>query len=192
MMRKIVFDIETSNTFSDVGSSNAADLDISVLCLHDSETNEYRHFLQEDFTELWGIIEGADMLIGYNSDHFDIPLLNKYYPGDLSQIKSLDLLKEIHKSLGRRIKLDSVAQATLGEKKSGHGLEALRWWRNGERQRVIDYCIQDVKVTKKIYEYALKNGKVKFKELGKVRDIILDTSEWETRQDAALTHTLPF
>ena len=191
-MRKIVFDIETSNTFSDVGSSNAADLDISVLCLHDSETNEYKHFLQEDFTELWGIIEGADMLIGYNSDHFDIPLLNKYYPGDLSQIKSLDLLKEIHKSLGRRIKLDTVAEATLGEKKSGHGLQALKWWRAGERQKVIDYCIQDVKVTKKIYEYALKNGKVKFKELGKVRDIILDTSEWETRQDAALTRTLPF
>ena len=191
-MRKIVFDIETSNTFSDVGSSNAADLDISVLCLHDSETNEYKHFLQEDFAELWGIIEGADMLIGYNSDHFDIPLLNKYYPGDLSQIKSLDLLKEIHKSLGRRIKLDTVAEATLGEKKSGHGLQALKWWRAGERQKVIDYCIQDVKVTKKIYEYALKNGKVKFKELGKVRDIILDTSEWETRQDAALTRTLPF
>ena len=191
-MRKIVFDIETSNTFSDVGSSNAADLDISVLCLHDSQTNEYRHFLQEDFTELWGIIEGADMLIGYNSDHFDIPLLNKYYPGDLTHIKSLDLLKEIHTSLGRRIKLDIVAQATLGEKKSGNGLEALSWWRNGEKQKVIDYCIQDVKVTKKIYEYALKNSKLKFKELGKSRDIPLDTSNWETRQDAALTHTLPF
>lgn len=191
-MRKIVFDIETSNTFSDVGSSSAADLDISVVCLHDSQTNEYRHFLQEDFTELWGIIEGADMLIGYNSDHFDIPLLNKYYPGDITHIKSLDLLKEIYQSLGRRIKLDTVAEATLGEKKSGHGLQALKWWREGEKQKVIDYCIQDVKVTKKIYDYALKNGKVKFKDLGKARDIVLDTTDWEKREDAALTHTLPF
>ncbi len=191
-MRKIVFDIETSNQFSDVGSADPTALDISVVCLHDSETDQYLSFLQEDFTELWKIIENADMLIGFNSDHFDIPLLNKYYPGDISHIKSLDLLKEIHQSLGRRIKLDTVAEATLGEKKSGHGLQAIQWWRNGERQKVIDYCIQDVKVTKNIYDYALKHGKVKYKDLGKIKDIQLDTNTWEEKQDSSLTHTLPF
>lgn len=191
-MRKIVFDIETSNTFGDVGSGNPAALDISVVCLHDSETGEYHSFLQEDFHKLWKFIEGADMLIGYNSDHFDIPLLDKYYPGDLSSIKSLDLLKKIHSSLGRRIKLDAVAQATLGEKKSAHGLQAIKWWRDGEKQKVIDYCIQDVKVTKNVYDYALKHGKVKYKDLGKVKDIQLDTKNWEEKQNSSLTHTLPF
>ncbi|MAZ67520.1 helicase [bacterium] len=191
-MRKIVFDIETSNQFSDVGSSDPAALDISVVCLHDSKTDEYTSFLQEDFGELWKVIEKADMLIGFNSNHFDIPLLNKYYPGDLTHIKSLDLLKEVSESLGRRIKLDIIAEATLGEKKSGHGLQALQWWRNGERQKVIDYCIQDVKVTKKVYDYAMKHGKVKYKDLGKVKDIPLNTTRWEEKEDAALTHTLPF
>ncbi len=191
-MRKIVFDIETSNTFGDVGSGNPAALDISVVCLHDSETDEYHSFLQEDFSKLWKIIEGADMLIGYNSDHFDIPLLDKYYPGDLTAIKSLDLLKEIHTSLGRRVKLDAIAQATLGEKKSGHGLQAIQWWRAGEKQKVIDYCIQDVKVTKKVYEYARKHGKVRYKDLSTIKDIQLDTSTWENKEDSSLTHTLPF
>lgn len=191
-MRKIVFDIETSNQFSDVGSGDPAALDISVVCLYDSYTDSYHSFLQEEFTQLWKIIEKADMLIGYNSDHFDIPLLNKYYPGDLSHIKSLDLLKEIHSALGRRLKLDSVAEATLGEKKSGHGLQAIQWWRNGEKQKVIDYCIQDVKVTKNIYDYALKHGKIKYKDLGKLKNVQLDTSQWEEKEDAALTHTLPF
>ncbi|MBL4644716.1 MAG: ribonuclease H-like domain-containing protein [Candidatus Pacebacteria bacterium] len=191
-MRKIVFDIETSNTFSDVGSGNPADLDISVVCLHDSATDEYHSFLQEDFSKLWKFIEGADMLIGYNSDHFDIPLLDKYYPGDLTTIKSLDLLKEIHASLGRRIKLDAVAQATLGEKKSGHGLQAITWWHAGEKQKVIDYCIQDVKVTKNVYEYAMKHGKVKYKDLSKIKDIQLDTSKWGDKEASTLTHTLPF
>ncbi len=191
-MRKIVFDIETSNTFGDVGSGNPAALDISVVCLHDSETDEYHSFLQEDFSKLWKFIEGADMLIGYNSDHFDIPLLDKYYPGDLTAIKSLDLLKEIHASLGRRVKLDAIAQATLGEKKSGHGLQAIQWWRAGEKQKVIDYCIQDVKVTKKVYEYARKHGKVKYKDLSTIKDIQLDTSTWENKEDSSLTHTLPF
>lgn len=191
-MRKITFDIETSNQFSDVGSSDASKLDISVVCLHDSETDSYHSFTQEQFGDLWKIIEHADMLIGFNSDHFDIPLLNKYYPGDLSHIKSLDLLKEIHASLGRRIKLDLIAEATLGYGKSAHGLEAIKWWRNGEVQKVIDYCIQDVKVTKEIYDYALKHGKVHYKDLGKKKDIVLDTKNWEEKEDSALTHTLGF
>jgi len=191
-MRKIVFDIETSNTFSDVGSGNPAALDISVVCIHDSKTDEYHSFLKEDFSKLWQFIEQADMLIGYNSDHFDIPLLDKYYPGDLSNIKSLDLLKEIYDSLGRRIKLDVVAQATLGEKKSAHGLQAIKWWHDGEKQKVIDYCIQDVKVTKNVYDYAMKHGKVKYKDLGKIKDITLDTTKWEEIEESSLTHTLPF
>ncbi|PCI29390.1 helicase [Candidatus Kaiserbacteria bacterium] len=191
-MRKIVFDIETSNQFSEVGSGDPAALDLSVICIHDSETDEYTSYLQEDLGSLWKILEGADMLIGFNSDHFDVPLLNKYYPGDLTSIKSLDLLKEIHASLGRRIKLDIIAEATLGEKKSGHGLDAIKWWRAGEKQRVIDYCIQDVKVTKDIYDYAMKHGKVKYKDLGKIKEIKLDTSKWEEKEDSTLTHTMGF
>jgi len=131
-VRKIVFDIETSNTFQQTGSADPAALNLSVICVHDSETDEYTTYLQEELSQLWPLIEKADMLIGYNSDHFDIPLLNKYYPGDLTRIKSLDLLKEIKNSLGRRIKLDSVAESTLGKKKIGHGLEAITWWKNGE------------------------------------------------------------
>ncbi len=191
-MRKIVFDIETSNQFSDVGSANPAALDISVVCIYDSESDAYLSFEQEQFSELWKYIESADMLIGFNSDHFDIPLLNKYYPGDLSHIKSLDLLKEVYESLGRRIKLDTIAEATLGKKKSGHGLQAIQWWRNGEKQKVIDYCIQDVKVTKEIYDYARAHNNVKYKDLGKIKEIPLDTAKWEEKRDAALTHTLPF
>ncbi len=191
-MRKITFDIETTGTFADAGSSNPADLDIAVVALHDSETNEYSYYLKEDFPKLWKILEHTDMLIGYNSDHFDIPLLNKYFPGELTHIKSLDILKEIYTSLGRRLKLDTVAEATLGESKSANGLQSIRWWKEGEIQKVCDYCVQDVKVTKRVYDFALKHGKLKYKDLGKVRDINIDTSKWEDKEDVALTHTLPF
>ena len=135
-MRKIIFDCETSNIFTDVGSSDAADLDLSVVCIYDSETDKYSSFFQEELKDLWPIFEKADILIGYNSDHFDIPLLNKYYSGDLTKIKSLDLLKEIKGSLGRRLKLDTIAEATLGTNKSGNGLEAVTWWKQGEKEKV--------------------------------------------------------
>ena len=111
-MRKIVFDIETKNVFQDVGSDNPADLDISLLCIYDYETNTYDSFLQEDFDRLWPLLEKAGMFITYNGDHFDIPLLNKYYKkagrGDLTKIRSLDILKEIKNCYGRRMKLDQV------------------------------------------------------------------------------------
>lgn len=191
-MRKITFDIETSNLFSDVGTNDPAKLDLSVVCIHDSETNSYSSYFVEDLNKLWPILEKTDMLIGYNSDHFDIPLLNKYYPGDLTKIKSLDLLKEIRASLGRRIKLDDVAEATLGKNKIGHGLEAIVWWRNGEKDKVVKYCLEDVKITKELYEYALKNKHVKFKEGPNVREIPLDPKLWEQKEEQVMTFTLPF
>ncbi len=194
-MRKITFDIETRNTFHDAGSNDPADLDISVVCIHDSATDEYTSYLQEDFPKLWPILEQADMLISFNGDHFDIPLLNKYYSGDLAKIKSLDLMVEVKNSLSRRIKLDTLAEATLGKNKSGHGLDAIIWWQNGEIDKIIKYCIEDVKITKELYDYALTNGKLLYKDFNAqnaVKEIKLDTAHWEKKDDSVMTFTLPF
>jgi DEAD/DEAH box helicase domain-containing protein len=191
-MKKIVFDIETSNLFAEVGSNDPSALDLSVICIYDYERDAYESYLQEDLPKLWPVLESADLLIGYNSDHFDIPLLNKYYSGDLTKIKSLDILREIKNSFGRRMKLDQIAEGTLGINKSGVGIEATVWWKNGEKQKVIDYCLDDVKITKDVYEYARANNKLLFKEGGELITIPLDTSKWEEKEDSALTHTLPF
>ncbi|MEI8339663.1 MAG: ribonuclease H-like domain-containing protein [bacterium] len=191
-MRKIIFDIETQNTFEEAGSSDPADLSISVLCYYDSADDSYHSLKYDELNKFWPIAEQADLLIGYNSDHFDIPLLNKYYAGDLTKIKSLDLLSEIKKSLGRRIKMDTVAEATLGINKSGHGLEAVAWWKSGEIDKIIKYCIDDVKITKEIYDYAMKNQCLKYKEFGEIKTIKIDTKDWETKADSNMTFTLPF
>ncbi len=191
-MRKIIFDIETQNVFSDVGKGDPTLLDIAIVAIHDSETNEYSTFIEEELNQLWPILERTDMLIGFNTDHFDIPLLNKYYPGDLSKIKSLDILKEIRNSYGRRMKLQQIAEGTLNKSKSGHGLEASEWWKRGEIDRVRNYCIDDVKLTKEIYDYARENNKLYFKEGGVNNEIKLDTSKWEEPNENKLTFTLPF
>jgi len=191
-MRKIVFDIETKNIFMDVGKNDPALLDISIVCIHDSETDSYDSFFEADFPRLWKILEKADLLIGYNSDHFDIPCLNKYYPGDLTRIKSLDILKEIKNGYGRRMSLDQVAEGTLGTKKIGHGLQAIRWWKEGDLDSLRKYCLEDVRITKEIYDYARKNNKLYFREGGVNNEIKLDASKWETAEKSALTYTLPF
>jgi uncharacterized protein YprB with RNaseH-like and TPR domain len=189
-MRKITFDIETIGDFS--ANGDFSNLEVTVVGIHDSETGQYRGFLKEEFSELWPIFERADMLIGFNSDHFDVPILNKYYTGDLTKIKSLDLLKEVKNILGRRLRLDNIAQATLGTGKSGHGLKAVEWWKNGEYEKVREYCLDDVRITKELYDYARKNNSLKFKDYDGVRDIKLDTSKWEEAEGSAMTYTLPF
>jgi len=190
---KVVFDIETANVFDEVSSNDPSKLDISIVGIYDSLTDTYSSYTVSEFGKLWPIIERADMLIGYNSDHFDIPLLNKYYPGDLTAIKSLDLLVEIRNSLGRRLRLDSVAEATLGINKSGHGLEAVQWWKEGKEDLVRKYCLDDVRITKEVYDYARKNKEVNYKDFGDIKKIKLNTKDWETiAEPAALTHTLPF
>ncbi|MCK4918351.1 MAG: ribonuclease H-like domain-containing protein [Candidatus Pacebacteria bacterium] len=191
-MRKITFDIETKNTFEDIGENTPEKLDISIVCTHDSETDEYDSFLEDDFDRLFTLIEKADMLVGFNSDHFDIPLLNKHYHGDLKNIKSLDILKEIHNTIGRRIKLDNIAEATLGKGKSGHGLEAITWWKNGEIEKIRKYCLDDVKITKEIYNYAIKNNLLKYKDNGVLKEIKLDTSLWEEKGTEIITNSLLF
>ncbi len=191
-MRYIIFDLETQNIFQEVGSSDPTALDISVGSFYDSATDKYLTLSIDEIEKAWPLLEQADALVGYNSNHFDIPLLNKYYPGDLTQIKSIDILESIRASLGRRLRLDSIAEATIGTKKSANGLQAVRWWKEGKIDEIKKYCEQDVKVTKKVFDYAMQNGHVKFKDGSRKREIPLDISSWAIKEESAMTHSLLF
>ena len=191
-MREITFDIESISNSAVRGHVDVQEQELIVVAIHDSDTNEYSSFSRDELQNLWPIIERADMLIGFNSDSFDIPLLNRYYPGDLSHIRSLDLLSEVQKVLGRRIRLQSLSEATLGRGKSGDGLKAGQWWRDGEKDKVREYCIEDVRITRELYDYALSNGVLKYKDLRDIRDIKIDTSSWKQEKISApaMTHAL--
>lgn len=190
-MRAITFDIETANTLPSFSRGDLAQLELAVVGIHDSSTDEYTSYLKEDLPKLWSVLEDADVLIGYNSDSFDIPLLNRYYPGDLTKIRSVDIMLEVQKVLGRRLRLQNLAEATLGKSKKGDGLQSVEWWQQGLVEKVREYCIEDVRITRELYDYALTKGHVKYKDLRDVREIKLDTSAWEQNvSGATLTHTL--
>lgn len=189
-MRAITFDIESISDSVVRGHIDVNEQELIVVAIHDSLTDTYSSFEREELHKLWPILEHADFLIGFNSDSFDIPLLNRYYPGDLAHITSLDLLSEVQSVLGRRIRLQSLAEATLGRGKSGDGLKAMEWWREGKKDLVHKYCIEDVRLTRELYDYAIEHGKLKYKDLRENRDIKLDTSQWGLRTIAApaMTH----
>ena len=191
-MRYLVFDIETANTFPSL-TRDLGQLDLSVVGVYDSATDAYSSYIKEELPQLWPLLEKAELLVGFNSDTFDIPLLNRYYPGDLVSVPSLDLLAEVQKVLGRRIRLQSLAEATLGRGKKGDGLKAIDWWRDGLVDKVREYCVEDVRLTKELYDYALTHGKLKYKDLREVRDMQIDTSLWGSQRSSlpSLTHALP-
>lgn len=191
-MRYIVFDIETANAFPGLARTEIDRLELALVGVYDSATDTYSSYVKEELPKLWPLLEQADLLIGFNSNTFDIPLLDRYYPGDLTRVPSLDLLVEVQNVLGRRIRLQSLAEATLGKGKKGDGLKAVEWWREGLVDKVREYCIEDVRITKELYDYARENGKLKYKDLRDLRDIKLDTAHWGQAVAAVpMTHSLP-
>lgn len=195
-MNEIVFDIETQNTFADV-NNDFKKLKVSVVSIYQYETDTYQSFTESELQKLWPILERTDRLIGYNSLHFDIPVLNNYYLGDLSKLPHLDLMAKIKDTLGFRLKLNDVATATIDNvAKSADGLTALRWWKEGRVEDVKKYCEQDVRVTKEVYEFGKKNSQLFYKSLnGEVLPFRVDFSFPkldEAKSAQKINLTLPF
>jgi len=157
---KVVIDVETKKTFSDIDDWDPSKLGISFVGLYRNDTDEYLSFWEDDLPKMWPILESAEEIIGYNLIGFDYPALKLHYPGDIFRLPTLDLLKVVQDSLGHRIKLDKVAVATLGRGKIGNGLDAVRYWRNKELDKLEKYCLEDVRVTWDVYQYAKKYGKL--------------------------------
>ena len=171
-MNDIVLDIETQNTFEEVGGYFTDKLKVSLVGVYYYETDTYESYLEADLPQMFAKLEVGGRIIGYNSIGFDMPVLNNYYAGDLLRLPQLDILQHIEKSLGYRIKLDDVAAATIGTRKSAHGLQAVAWWKEGKIQEIREYCLQDVKVTKEVYEFGLKNGYVLYDDRSGERRLI--------------------
>lgn len=189
--KEIVLDIETQNTFQEVGAYDHTKLIVSVVGVYFYETDEYKAYEEPELKDLWPRLERCDRIIGYNSIAFDMPVLNNYYAGDLLKIPQLDIMAEIQKALGFRLKLDDVAAASVGHGKTGHGLQAVEWWRNGEKEKVKKYCLDDVRVTKDVYEYGLKYKALAYTDrLGARKGIPVDFTP--RKSAAAINLTMPF
>lgn len=193
MSREVVLDIETQNTFQEVGKYDHTLLKISLVGVYFYETDTYESFLEPDLPSLWPRLERADRIIGYNSKGFDIPVMNNYYAGDLMRLPQLDIMEEIQKHIGFRVKLDDVAHGTLGVGKSGNGLMAVQYYRQGQIDKLRDYCLQDVKVTKEVYEYGLTKGELKYYDrAGKPVSVPVRFARNIAQVKPAINLTMPF
>lgn len=191
-MNKIVYDLETQRAFNQVDRRDPGKLGVSIVVVYDYSDDKFKTFREENLKEMWPLFENADLVIGYNHKIFDNKVLEAYYPGDLGVLPHLDLLEEFYKTAGFRVRLDNLAQTNLGSKKLANGLQAIKWYEQGDFDSLEKYCTQDVKVTRDLYEHALQHGQLGYKEINEIKQIPLDTSLWDKIIGQTVNYTLPF
>jgi DNA polymerase elongation subunit (family B) len=159
----VIFDIETQKSFKEISDRKKIhNLKISVVGLYDSARDVYEAYEEKNLIKVDEIFRNADVVVGFNSNGFDLPILAPYLFTHIENLCSFDLMEEIQKSLGHRVNLQSVAEATLGMNKSGNGLGAIEMYKEGRIEELKKYCLQDVQITKEIYEYGCKHKKIFF------------------------------
>ena len=172
MTRDIVyFDLETQRTANDAGGwDNKAAMKMSIGVTFSTALDEYRIYTEARVHELVEQLRRADLVVGFNVINFDYEVLMGYTSYDLPAIcHTRDLMVDIQAKLGHRLGLDAVASASLGVGKTGDGLDAIRWWREGRVAEIAEYCCFDVKCTRLVHEFGAEKGRVYYLDRFKQR-----------------------
>jgi len=178
MLNKIVIDLETQKSFDEVGGrDNNHLLKISVVGLYSYPLNKYFAYTEDQMSKVADMLHEADLIIGFNIKTFDFEVLKPYLSYDVHKLPYLDILEETTKLIGHRVKLDNLAQMNLGTAKSGDGLMALKLFKQGRIDDLKKYCLDDVKITKEIYDYVLKYGKLLYKDYFETKEIKISFTE---------------
>ncbi len=73
-------------------------------------------------------------------------------------IRTFDILEYVHHKLGYRLSLNHLAQCTLRAEKSGDGLQALEWFKQGKLEKLAEYCSKDTEITRDLLLHGIESG----------------------------------
>lgn len=164
-MNYVFFDLESQNLFEDVGGREHIEkLKISCAVTWSTQRNDFAVYWEKDIPALIDELKTASKIIGFNLRGFDYQVLQPYSPETrFASLPTLDLLLDIKKMLGFNISLDSIAEATLNEHKTAEGTMAVKWFRAGEMDKLVEYCKADVDITRRVFEFGRDNGFIHYK-----------------------------
>lgn len=158
----VFFDVETQNSFQEVGGHYPERLRMSVAVTYNTADQAFHRYTEADIPALVQELQAADLVVGFNLYGFDYPVVMRYTDVDLTRLPTVDMMLELQKQLGFRVGLDAVAAATLGTGKSADGLQAVQWWKEGRLEEIFTYCEKDVEVTRRVYEFGRQNRYVQY------------------------------
>jgi len=173
MFDHIVVDVEIQKTIEEVpnGWEDTHLLGVSVGVVYEYQTDRYRVYGPNDTQALRERLVAADRISGFNIWKFDFPVIWEL-PGRerVQQLgpKTNDLLRRIwlalylkpneFSSLHKNWGLDKVCRATFGQGKSGFGGDAPKWFQAGNWAKLVDYCIDDVRLEKRLTDFVDQYG----------------------------------
>jgi DEAD/DEAH box helicase domain-containing protein len=161
----LFFDLETQRSAEEVGGwQNIGAMKLALAVTYNDVTSQFRTYHEKDVERLLLDLAMADRVIGYNIDRFDLQVLKSYTDWNLDRIRTFDMLADIYRKLGFRLKLTDLAQATLGIGKSADGLQSLQWWKEGRTELIEQYCRKDVEVTRDLFLFGCRNGYVLYRD----------------------------
>lgn len=159
----IVFDIETTDLTALYNGGRVTCICAKTSCgktFMSSCENEGEMLLM--FVEwLYNFDPARYWLVTHNGKSFDAQYLYIRLAETTGRISHFDHLKryrhfdtfaEYRDRTGKWISLNRLA-AMLGVscQKCGDGLQAIRWWKEGDVDSLVKYCMQDVEVTEKTF-----------------------------------------
>lgn len=159
--REIYLDVETLRLSHEVegGWGNIRAFGLAVAVTWDRE-HGFRRWFETEAAELVGELANFSRVVTFNGNRFDLEVLRAYAPVEEVRRRSFDVHEMLHRQLGHRVKLDQLVRDTLGAAKSGDGLQAVEWWRAGQKDRVAEYCQQDVALLRDVVEHGRTKGYV--------------------------------
>ena len=153
------FDIETQRLADEVGGwGNIHLMRLAVAVLYDRFTNSFEIFTEDKVEGLIERLQDFDLVVGFNIKRFDYLVLGAYTPLDFKAVPTFDILVDIHQRLGFRLSLSHLAEQTLGKSKTADGIQAVRWFREGNLDELTNYCRDDVAITRELFEFGLSHG----------------------------------
>jgi hypothetical protein len=137
---------------------------VACIAVYDYNISSFRIFCKDNLEGFKELVQSTDMIVGYHNWNFD-DLLVEAYGIEIPDKKSYDLYKEIYKAHGFTaagrvggLKLDDCIKANFpGLAKTEDGAMAPIMWQQGKIGTVIDYCINDVFMTRNLLDLVMRD-----------------------------------
>jgi DNA polymerase elongation subunit (family B) len=181
-MNYITFDIETYSP-SDLDRIDTKEFRCSVCGAYISWLNggqgEYIAFLEDNIKEFLELLKHADLIIGYNHIWFDLPVLQKYADFDLLKLPCYDIMLKVEQKIGTKLRLNDLCKANFeGDLKTDSYSVYRHYHRDGKWLELIDYCMNDVRLTEQLFQQILTTKKLTYYDLHIQKEIIMDEVEF--------------
>jgi DNA polymerase I-like protein with 3'-5' exonuclease and polymerase domains len=162
--RWLIFDIETNNLYDKVTLTHC-------IVIHDITAQQTFTYGPDRIAAALDHLATADVLIGHNVIFYDLPVLEKLYPEFKHNARVIDTLICTRLIWPKELLYDLDIEQYPQVPKNLRGSASLKaWgWRLADHkidfkdfkeysQEMLDYCVQDVQVTKKLWEHTVKQN----------------------------------